>query len=285
MVLSILTKGQELTMLIPTGTYGPTKKVEPKEKNYIVGYTAKDGNDYVAIKPDFEKESWFNDLIQEDGLESLCKEFPYQPLKVDKDSGMLVPIFSCDYNAKATNLFHIIYHMRKDKMEEQKGVFSNCVDMPSISIQPSNFISKSDFVVDQNGGYTPKWSEAYHHETEIPQIHESNVSNFVMTKEEEQSTGHGMSNVDIRISPEQACANIPKNWHPNDYVTTQNNYNPALNYVNQNQQGYGSNPYLYNPYQQQSYLPQYKNNSGYPFMSMGRVAEEYARMQEREKAN
>ena len=272
-------------MLIPTGTYGPIEKVEPVEKNYIIGYTAKDGNDYVAIKPDFEKEGWFNDLIQEDGLESLCKEFPYQPLKVDKASGMLVPIFSCDYNAKATNLFHIIYHMRKDKLEEQNGVFTNCIDKPSIEIQPSNFILNSDSVIDQNGGYTPNWTDAYHHETEIPQIHQTNISNFVMSKEEEQTNGHRMTNVDITINPNQSYENIPKNWHPNDYVVPQ--YNPALAYQqNQGYQGYGINPYFYNPSQSQtSYLPQYKSSSNYPFMSMETMEEEYARMQEREKAN
>ena len=77
--------------MIPV-SYGPTKQVEPIEKDYIIGYTDKQGNDYVGVAPDFNNEPWFSELITKCGLENLCREYPYQPLKVDKETAMLGPV-------------------------------------------------------------------------------------------------------------------------------------------------------------------------------------------------
>lgn len=261
-------------MMIPTQTYGPTQKVEPKESKYIIGYTDKDGNDFIGICPDFNKEAWFNKLISDYGLERLCTEFPYQPLKVDKDSGMLITVFPCNYFAKATNCFHVLYHMRKDQMQSQNPLTANLVEQPSISIQSSNLIANSQNSPSQTPEYTPNWDSAYHHETEIPQIHDVQISNFI-ENEEDQKHKYTFQNKEGSMLPEGGLK-VPTGWHPNQ--------TPVNNPQNIPQYGstYGTsstqpNPYAYNPaygMNNSSYLPQYRTTTGnYPFLS---VLDEYA---------
>jgi len=121
--------------MIPSG-YSIRERVEPIEKNDVIGYDDMQGNSYVGIKPDFEKEGWVNDLIEQVGLEELCKEFPYVHLKVDKKTRLLVPVDGKSQYAKITNLFHILYHMRKDeelKKQQQQQTVVQPVFVPQYS--------------------------------------------------------------------------------------------------------------------------------------------------------
>lgn len=249
-------------------SYGPTKLVEPIEKKYIIGYTNKLGQDYVGVAPDFEKEPWFNELIQKYGLENLCKKYPYQPLKVDKETALLVPALNNFSNplAKLTNCFHVIYHMRKDKQNEQNSLYGRLVEQPSIGIQETNLRANLENISSESKGVTPNWSSAYHHEIEIPKIHDVCVNNFIENEEDDKNK-HAIQNVDASINTN--TDNIPKGWHPND--------RPQMDYSQQYYQNNSTvsntqpNPYTYNPaYGMSTYLPQYKTTGSieYPFLSV-----------------
>ena len=247
-------------------SYGPTKQVEPIEKKYIIGYTDKLGNDYVGVAPDFKNEPWFSDLISKCGLENLCNEYPYQPLKVDKETAMLVPASNSFSNpiAKLTNCFHVIYHMRKDKMDEQNTLYGSLVDKPSIGLLGSNLVTNLENNFAESKGVTPNWSSAYHHEIEIPQIHDVCLGNFIENEEDDKNK-HGMSNVEVNVTLD--TTKVPKDWHPNDQPMVNNQVQPFT--VSNTQ----PNPYAYNPAYGMggTYLPQYKttlNDSQYPFLSV-----------------
>lgn len=93
--------------------------VAPVEE--LFGYTNLNGEDFIGVAPEITLEDWFNDMIQKYGLEQLIQMYPYQPLKVNKETGIVEPISNdCEYNAKLTNCFHVIYQKRRDKMIQQQ---------------------------------------------------------------------------------------------------------------------------------------------------------------------
>lgn len=86
----------------------------------LFGYTNIAGEDFIGVAPDISIERWFNDLIEQYGLEQLVQMYPYQPMKVNKETGIIEPISpDCNYNARVTNCFHVLYQRRRDKMIQQ----------------------------------------------------------------------------------------------------------------------------------------------------------------------
>lgn len=146
---------------MPTNTYS-IERVAPIED--IVNYRDRQGNEYVAVSADFEQEAWINNLIGQYGLEQLCEMFPYQPLRVDKATGLLVPIFHCEYQAKATNLFHIIYHMKLDAAQDQPQPQQNEYQNMDTSSPPQTYGFEQQFEESpsQVPEYSPHWQEAFH---------------------------------------------------------------------------------------------------------------------------
>lgn len=106
---------------IKSMTYGPIKKhTDPIDNKYLYSYIDIHGQTWVGLSMDIEKQAWLEKMIQEIGLEELCRRYPYQPLRVDTESGELVPIKECNYFAKLTNCFHVMYHIKLDKIEQQQ---------------------------------------------------------------------------------------------------------------------------------------------------------------------
>ena len=58
----------------------------------LFGYTNIAGEDFIGVAPDISIEGWFNDLIEQYGLEQLVQMYPYQPMKVNKETGIIEPI-------------------------------------------------------------------------------------------------------------------------------------------------------------------------------------------------
>lgn len=270
--------------MIPSG-YSIRERVEPIEKNDVIGYDDMQGNSYVGIKPDFEKEGWVNDLIEQVGLEELCKEFPYVHLKVDKKTRLLVPVDGKSQYAKITNLFHILYHMRKDeelkKQQQQQTVvqpvfvpqysqnngnpfMSGFIDMVSRCIQEYAFSMDFEKSDDQIPSIAPEWEKAYHREEEPVVFHKTSPAEAFLETEEDIKNKYALKNVDANMLPEGGLENVnAQKWHPNQnrYVSQnpfqQSGINPSMAYPN---------PYVYNPNygnpmmgMQSSYLPQYKS--------------------------
>ena len=267
--------------MIPSG-YSIDKRVEPKEKDYIIGYDDMDGNSYVGISPDFDKEGWVNDLIQTVGLEELCREYPYVHMKVNKKNGRLVPVDGKSYFARITNTFHILYHMRKDEERKKQQVFyqpqpqyiqpqfavntqnapmRGFMDMVSRSIQEFAFNMNFEKSDDQIPSIEPDWEKAYHREEEPVVYHETSPMDALLETEEDIKNKYVLKNVDANMMPDGGFDNINvQGWHPNQNRNVPQNpfqysgINPAMAY----------NPYAYNPNYGNnmmcgSYLPQYKS--------------------------
>ena len=268
---------------MPMNTYGPVKKVAPKEVNYLIGYTDLDGNDYIGIRPDFDNEPWFQDMMNQEGLENLCKEYPYQPMKVNKDTGMMESIGQCEYNARVTNCFHVIYHMRLDEIRKrqfpQTPVYQTPIvpatpnqhgftmpnATPSVSINPSNYIMNSGNDSNQIPSHSLNLESAYHREPEVKTYHETGMAEHLVENQQDINAKHTLRNVDGNMLPEGGWEAVNKiQWHPNmapvqNPMMQPNYYNPAA--VS------GYNPYAYNPAygggigMTSSYLPQYRSNN------------------------
>ena len=278
-------------MMVPTNTYSIANRVEPKEKDYILGYTDKNGTDYIGIHPDFEKEQWFNRLIQEEGLEELCRKYPYQQLKVNKDTGMLESIHPCEYLAKLTNCFHAIYHMR---MDDQNKEYTPSFADPSIELQSSNFIANLTQADDQVPAYELKLEQAYHREKEEPVYVEKDFKEDIVEKVGEEEARYTFRNMEGSMLPEGGFENVQANSFKPQQVfgTSYGSYSDS--YPSPYNQGnvpypaagtaYGSvNPYVYTP--QSTYLSQYRTmpttNLDYPEI----FADAYKRKLERDEAN
>lgn len=90
----------------------------------VVSYYQNDAGEwYYGIMPrDLNDEPWFNQMIADEGLDNLVKEYPYQPMYIDEDTGLLTPVDrTCPFNARVTNCFHIIYQIRMDKMRRAQA--------------------------------------------------------------------------------------------------------------------------------------------------------------------
>ena len=81
-------------------------------------YTDKNGINYVSSMIDKEIEPWFNEMVENYGLQTLTKMFPYITLVVDDKTGMLKPWTSCTYNARITNAFHLLLAQAQDKSKD-----------------------------------------------------------------------------------------------------------------------------------------------------------------------
>lgn len=251
-------------ILVPTGTYGPIQKVEPIEKDDIISYTDKDGNDYIAVGVDFENEDWFSKLIETEGLENLCQKYPYQPLKVDKNTGLLVPINECDYNAKLTNGFHVIYQMRKEKLEQNNQYgFSR----PDTNTQEYGFNVEIESSPSQTPEYETNWASAFHiNEPPMPKV-DMSLFDLWCESPEDEANKHGMYNIDAKMYPDEGFDHIVPN-HPNHFIQ-QNVYQPQSMYgiVQQQQQNMRQAIYNYNQQQEMQYhnffanaIPKYSNS-------------------------
>lgn len=281
--------------MIPTG-YSITKKVEPVEKEYIIGYDDLQGNSYVGLRPDFAIEDWANDLIQTVGLAELCRQYPYVHMRVNKNNGTLVPVDGKSWYARITNFFHVLYHMRMDeymKTHQQypqwpqqqpqwpqnsaNGFTSNFIDMASRSIQEYAFSMDFDKSDDQIPSIPLELEKAYHRKNDEEVIyHQTSPQEAFLETQEDIDNKYSITNVDATISTDFSDVN-KQGWHPNPN-RNQDQYvgqgiDPSMAYPNpyyqqmmgMNQPYY--NPYVYNPQygngmMMNSYLPQYKTTSG-----------------------
>lgn len=75
--------------------------------------------DYASGVPDMTPGSIFDKLMNSDSIENLMMRFPYQQLKIS-DSGRLVPVHPCNYDPVMTNAFHVIYHSRMNKNQQNQ---------------------------------------------------------------------------------------------------------------------------------------------------------------------
>lgn len=287
---------QEIAGYKATGTYGDSPKVKPLEAKYIGGYTNKYGQDFIGILPDIEREDWFNIMIQKYGLEQLCYMYPYQPLMVNKKTGMLEPVDkSCKYNAKATNIFHAVYWMQKEQqeaMQMKQAAFANPA-FGGAYVQTAQDIVRPSMenLVEQAPGYktgpdeiAPHWADAYHHEPEVVNYMDENLThNRMVQNQQDVDAMYGIKNVDCQISNQN-----PPMWHPNQNVNNAYSFNngiPGYNYgvrdIPSYATGYGAtytpNPYMYNPALPQYNSPDVLKPSDANYDSMSVFGDAYAR--------
>lgn len=101
-----------------TGTRVNVEKIECKELDKIFYYKDSQDKEWYAIIPDTESlRSLFNQLLINPGLDTMIHVFPYQPLMVDKETGLLIPIPTIKGAtpiSRFTNCFHVLYHYRED---------------------------------------------------------------------------------------------------------------------------------------------------------------------------
>lgn len=114
---------QNMPLINPNlpGEYAPREAVPPcKEFDNIMYYQDSNGCEYFGVPPtDPEMVGSFQQMINTESLENLTQKFPYQPLMVDRGTGMLITVPSIagtpNPMSKYTNCFHVIYHMKKDQ--------------------------------------------------------------------------------------------------------------------------------------------------------------------------
>ena len=93
--------------------------------------------DYASGVPDMSPGSIFDKLMNSDSLENLMERFPYQQLKIS-DSGKLVPVHPCSYDPVMTNAFHVIYHSRMNKQQQNQVTKMTSEDVIHQIIPESN---------------------------------------------------------------------------------------------------------------------------------------------------
>lgn len=81
-----------------------------------------DYGDFTSAVPD---PDLFNQYLANESLESLCARFPYQQLKVDDNGRLAMVNPNCGYNALFTNAFHVLFHLRQDKLNKQQQQYNN----------------------------------------------------------------------------------------------------------------------------------------------------------------
>lgn len=230
-------------------------------KERIIGYTDPKTNvDYVGMLPSEPEQRWIAEWINKEGLENLCKKYPYQPLRIDKETETLVPCDStCNYMAKLTNIFHVLYHKRKDKMGIQgdplldfdpnkhrvTADFKPVNQKPSVSIQQNDL--KSKLVKDDvtNEAYKLNLKEAYHDKKEeIKYDIPLNETSYVYGKDDKQYSFDAN-----KIRDDLFSLNMPEGYqyyHPNLMYQSQQpiQYNNIPQYNAQYNQYYGGASYL-----------------------------------------
>lgn len=253
-------------------SYRPVKEVSPIEIKDLIGFEDEFGNSYVGIMPDIELEPWFNGMIEEYSLNTLMQMYPYQDLMVDKETGLLIPVNQrCPYNAKLTNCFHVIYHMRLNRMKTnqqpnnqvqaentenvQKPTYRDFVDDNSIGHKQTIVFNNLINEAVQKKAYGLNLEGAYHKEKEEIKYENINPTESLVQNKEDENSGYGFKN-------EGGVIDLPRGdnvtgWHPNK--DKYGNYIDPNGIVVADPQ---FNPYAYNPQQQQntSYIPQYRRS-------------------------
>lgn len=101
--------------------------VPPQEEQHMVCYTDRFSNDYIAVRPYGSNQEWykiFTNVSGMDELNMLCDQYPYQPLILDHVSNTLVPANPmCNYDARQTNMYHIVRIMNEDVYVNTYGEF------------------------------------------------------------------------------------------------------------------------------------------------------------------
>ena len=120
----------------------------------LFGYTNIAGEDFIGIAPDITIETWFNSMIEQYGLEQLIQMYPYQPMKVNKETGIIEPINQdCTYNARVTNCFHVLYQRRRDKMIQQSVQQASPVEQipfQNVNMMNQSFLSQNPIIANGN---------------------------------------------------------------------------------------------------------------------------------------
>lgn len=120
----------------------------------LFGYTNIAGEDFIGVAPDISIETWFNSMIEQYGLEQLVQMYPYQPMKVNKETGIIEPINQdCTYNARVTNCFHVLYQRRRDKMIQQSVQQASPVEQipfQNVNITDQSFLLQNPIIAGGN---------------------------------------------------------------------------------------------------------------------------------------
>lgn len=258
-------------MYIPANTYGETKKVAPKEAPYLWCYKDRNGYEWIGVGVDSTQEQWFNNIIQQYSLQKLCEMYPYQPLRVDKDTALLVPVFNCEYNAKLTNCFHVLYHMRLDEWKEKQEnpMKASLVEEPGIGFNVSNLVEGASTTTSNT--IKPEWNDAYSHEQQVIQEPNYGINvNALVENQDDEDHKYTFNNVEGSMLPEGGLNNIkpihPSQWDTGIHVpqvydmssTYNTNNKPPVSNTQQN-------PYSYTPNYSKTFLPQYRKSIQFPF--------------------
>ena len=204
----------------------------------FIQYMDSNGINYVAIAPrDMNTEPWFNEMLEKYDLEYLTKQFPYIPLLLNQQTGLLYPADeNCTYPPKVTNNFHILLAKKRDSQ-----------------------INNPDSLVEDKNTKTYKLDleKAYPKETKQEPRNIQLKTEDCISKPED---GIALDNNKI---PEKI--EIPKinNWHPNR--DSNGNYQSPAQFRLNNTYSYPYYNYIQNG-SYKSYLPKYANyNDQYPF--------------------
>ena len=265
-------------------------QTEPIDKDWLFGFTDEiDEKDYLAIAPyedEWEVVQSFIDEASEGkgimyGLEKLCKEFPYVPMGVDKTTGITVGVHPTDYNPRFTNIFHVIYKIKKKyemKNNQSKNSYYNnngkaynggfnqnpphtsYMKVDCMGTNSTNFNDEIHNNQQLEEGDIAVLRSAFHEKDEPPKyVDYDYVKNMVKTDQEEKEDGYafknGVDNIVLNTEPRD------RNWHPN-----KNQFGKFNSPFSQ-----GINPYQYNAqpnnnsFNSSSYLSGYRGTvSNYP---------------------
>lgn len=252
-------------------------------KDRIIGFQDPNtGVDYVGVLPSLEEQQWVSKWIDEEGLENLCKKYPYQPLKIDKDKNILVACDPrCEYLATLTNCFHVLYHMRNNKNHVQGdpsldyNPMEHLIDVDvsqnkNNSCTSTQSFSLKDKLVDNNNSnqcYMPDLKSAYHQtEEEIKYDIPLNKDSYVVNEEKDELYSFDATKIKDNIF----SSSLPEgyqNYHPNRPVQQQ-----YYQYPNYYQQQASIPNYNYNP----SYLPSYNSSTNVGMGAFGCFNDAYA---------
>lgn len=234
----------------------------------ITSYTDLDGNLYYAVGT--INEPWVNKMIEKYGLENLIKEYPYQPLVLNENGKMEATDGTC--NGRATNIFHIIYHIQIDNQRKQQVQQQKTVEQQNQQYLYNQQVRNNN----QNNYWVPEFERAFYmnqpnrkSQLDSPYMKMS-LSDFIVANNDPSMIGmdclvseHGKT---IMLNPNP----VNTTWHPNkdpygNYIgpngeaMINNGYYNQQQYYQNSIPRYAPNQQPMNYYQQQgSYIPQYR---------------------------
>ena len=265
-------------------------------KEPVMDCFVKPGEWYASGVPK-DRDKFNQRIIEAGSLEALMQKYPYVQLKIN-NNGYLEPIKPCSYDAVETNGYHVLYHHRllKQQQNQQQQIQQVPVqpqqpiqEMPTYGFTPDRFVEQqnpqyqedplqdheldivegmhfklSDFVdLDSKDDetYSPAvWKKAFHMEPE-PDMHnvELRVHDFV--KKDDEIYKYGLDN--DKMSENVQFQFQALDHHPNpDYnkPTGFNNPNPFQTVPTYE----GMNPGIFNPNRGPVTIPQDINNMEIP---------------------